>query len=83
MLSNSFNANKNKQVHAFYKMLKLPHKNFNYPYLVLIPKFYKKPVKFRTVTVGCNIYVECNTYRKCNTNREYSNASKFLLSILK
>ena len=56
MLTNSSNVNKNKQIHAFYKLLKLPHNNYNYPCLVLIPKFHKKPVKFRTVTIGCNNY---------------------------
>ena len=45
---------KNKQVNAFHKLLKIPQSNFNYPYLVLIPKFHKSPVKFRTVAVGCN-----------------------------
>ena len=49
VLTNSSNVNKNKQIHAFYKLLKLPHNNFNYPNLVLIPKLHKKPVKFRTV----------------------------------
>ena len=53
MLTNSFDVSKNKQIHAFYKLLKLPHDNFNYP-LVLIPKFHKKTIKFRTVTIGCN-----------------------------
>ena len=69
MLSNSSNVNKNKQIHAFYKLLKLLQNNFNYPYLVLISKFHKKLVKFRTVTIG--YYTHSN------------NASKFLLSILK
>ena len=66
MLSNSSNVNKNKQIHAFYKFLKLPHNNFNYPYLILIPKFHKKLFKFGTVTIGCSTYS--------------NSAGKFLLS---
>ena len=54
----------------FYKLFKLHRNKFNYQYLVLIPKFYKKPSKFFLVTItGCNIYS--------------NNASKFLLIVLK
>ena len=35
---------KNKQIYAYHKLLKIPQSNFNYPYLVLIPKFHKSPV---------------------------------------
>ena len=56
------------QIYAFHKLL-IPQSNFNYPYLVLIPKFHKSPVKFRTVTVDCNTYS--------------NNANKILLNILK
>ena len=40
--------------------------NFNYPYLVLIPKFHKFLVRFQTVTVGCNAY--CNSATKILLN---------------
>ena len=50
-------------------MFKLPYNNSNYTYLVLIPKFYKNPAKFRTVTIGRNTYS--------------NNGSKFLLNIIK
>ena len=50
-------------------MLKLRHNNFKYRYLILIPKFHIKPIKFCAITIGCNTYS--------------NNASKFLLRILK
>jgi hypothetical protein len=28
-----------------------------FPYIVLIPKFHKVPIKFRAVTIGCNTYL--------------------------
>ena len=59
---------KNK-IHAFYKLLKVHQSNFNYPYLVLIPKFHKTPVRFWTVTVDYNTYS--------------NNANKILLNVLK
>ena len=68
LFTDSINV-KNKQICADHKLLKIPQSSFNYLYLVLIPKFYKSPVKFRTVTVGCNTYS--------------NSASKILLNILK
>ena len=38
------------------EIVKIPPTNFNYPYFVLIPKFHKNPISYRTVTVGCNSY---------------------------
>lgn len=58
----------NRSILNYYKLLDIPHTNFKYPYLVLIPKFHKTPIKFRTVTIGCNTY--------------NNNANKLLLSIL-
>ena len=47
------------RIKAFYKKLDLVIKSIKLPYLVLIPKYHKKPViKFRTVTVGCGSYME-------------------------
>ena len=39
-----------------YKQFFDTHQNLNIPYLVIIPKFHKDPVKFRTVTSGHNSY---------------------------
>ena len=44
-----------KQIIAHYKLFKLKH-NLNFPYIVLIPKFHKSPITFRTVTIGFNSY---------------------------
>lgn len=58
-----------KKIIALYKQLKISNNNYNFPYMVLIPKFHKTPITFRTVTV------EFNTY----TNK----AASKLLSLLK
>lgn len=55
-LTNSNTIINNRKINSFYKLLHFPSTNFNYPYLVLIPKFHKSPIKFRTVTIGCNTY---------------------------
>jgi hypothetical protein len=46
------------RIRAFYKKLGLDIKNFKFPYLILIPKLHKNPIKFRTITVGCGTYLE-------------------------
>lgn len=46
----------NKKILAFHRLLKISNNNLNYPYIVLIPKFHKTPIKFREVTIGCNTY---------------------------
>lgn len=46
----------NRKILNFHKLLNIKCQNFNYPYIVLIPKFHKSPIKFRSVTVGCNAY---------------------------
>jgi len=53
--SNNLEIN-NKKIFNYHKLLKLDHSNFKYPYMVLIPKFHKCPLNFRTVTIGCNAY---------------------------
>jgi hypothetical protein len=45
------------RIRAFYRRAGFKIGDFKFPYLVLIPKFHKFPVKFRTVTVGCNTYL--------------------------
>ena len=52
-----------------FKLLKIPQINFNYTYLVFIPKFYITAVSFRTVTISCNTHG--------------NSVSKILLNILK
>lgn len=47
---------KNK-ITALYKKAGYIIKNLKFPYLVLVPKLHKDPVKFRPVTVGCNTYL--------------------------
>lgn len=42
--------------------------NYNYLYIVVIPKLHKNPLKFRTVTIMCNAYT--------------NNANNLLLTIL-
>lgn len=58
----------NRKIIKFHKLLNLKCPNLNYPYIVLVPKFHKSPIKFRTVTVGCNTF--------------NNTASKLLLNIL-
>lgn len=45
-----------KRLIAKYKLLKLKFTNIKFPYLVLIPKFHKSPIKFRSVTSAHNTY---------------------------
>jgi len=45
-----------KKVNAFYKLLKLKIKNINFPYVIIVPKFHKTPIAFRSITCGTNIY---------------------------
>jgi hypothetical protein len=47
-----------KRINALYKKVKFQLKQFKFPYLILIPKLHKNPVKFRSVTVGCGTYLE-------------------------
>lgn len=47
-----------KRLIALYKKVGIIIKNIKFPYLVLIPKLHKTPVKFRSVTVGCGSYLE-------------------------
>ena len=68
MHTNSSNVNQTK-VQEFYYLLKIPHNYFKYLHYVLIRKFNKKPVSFRTDTIRC---------KACRNN-----AKKFLLCIEK
>lgn len=45
------------RIRAMYKLTGLTNLNFKFPYLILIPKLHKNPIKFRSVTVGCNTYL--------------------------
>ena len=46
------------RISAFYRKLKLNITTFKCPYLIMIPKFHKHPLKFRSITVGCNTYMK-------------------------
>ena len=43
-ISNESSVVKNRQIYSCHKLLKIPPTNFNYPYIVLIPKFHKNPI---------------------------------------
>ena len=45
-----------KKIIAFYKLLKLKINKINYPYVMIVPKFHKTPIAFRSITCGTNIY---------------------------
>lgn len=47
-----------KRIIALYKKVGFNLTKFKFPYLILIPKLHKTPVKFRSVTVGCGTYLE-------------------------
>ena len=46
------------RIRALYKRINYNIGNFKFPYIVLIPKMHKKPVKFRPVTVGYGTYLK-------------------------
>ncbi len=45
------------RIKAIYKTIGIHICKINFPYLILIPKFHKNPIKFRTVTCGYNSYL--------------------------
>jgi hypothetical protein len=56
-LSTSIDITK-KRIDALYRRLGISNSNRKFPYLILVPKLHKTPVKFRPITVGCNTYIE-------------------------
>lgn len=55
-ITNTSKSINNCRIHSFHKLIKITIVNFKYPNMISIPKFHKTPIKFRTVTVGCNYY---------------------------
>ena len=45
---------KSKHIFNYYKLIKTKNNNFNYLYIMVIPKFFKSSIKCRIVTIQCN-----------------------------
>lgn len=55
-LHNISSEEKSRHILSYHTLSGLKNKDFNYPYIVVIPKFHKNPLKFRTMTSGYNTY---------------------------
>ena len=82
---NSINSIKQRII-KMYSDLNIKSKYLKFPYIVLIPKFHKNPIKFRTVTSGHNSYsttaskLLLNKLNIINESLRYSNNNYFILN---
>jgi len=82
-----------KKILVFYKLVKLKIKNINFPYVIIVPKFHKIPIAFRSITCGTNIYssiasklllkylTQIFETLKINNNSILNNSYSFITSI--